>query len=254
MGLYINNKEHPRVFSQSNHLVEPNQVKFKRDYLSELIEQQVNATRNLQFSLNQIQYSQNDWNEHQSNQLRNLNGRIDELRDFQQHQQSVEHQVESRLENIENQNRTLNESILHEQHFHQDLFHQVNAINYSQKEIVNRIDVLDDEYKEIVTILKDYSAMNEALISRLETVAMTKEKLEEQIQANSEHNQQLVNQMTFIEEAQKDVLDRVDNNEGLIEKVMRQIDHLRSILFERTNDLEEKLEKVLQNSVTFFKK
>lgn len=83
---------------------------------------------------------------------------------------------------------------------------------------------------------------------------MTKEKLEERIQAHSEHNQQLVHQMTFIEEAQKDVLDRVDNNEGLIEKVMRQIDHLRSILFERTNDLEEKIEKVLQNSVTFFKK
>ncbi|MFL0506234.1 hypothetical protein ACH0B5_10825 [Ureibacillus sp. 179-F W5.1 NHS] len=254
MGLYINNKEHPRVFSQSNHLVEPNQVEFKRDYLSELIEQQVNATRNLQFSLNQIHYSQNDWNEHQTNQLRKLNGRLDELREFQHHQKTLDQQVDIRLENIENQHRTLNESILQEQHIHQDLFDQVNAINYSQKEIVSRIDVLNDEYKEIVTILKDYSAINEALITRLETVAMTKEKLEEQIQAHSEHNQQLVHQMTFIEEAQKDVLDRVDNNEGLIEKVMRQIDHLRSILFERTNDLEEKIEKVLQNSVTFFKK
>ncbi|QCR32646.1 hypothetical protein [Lysinibacillus sp. SGAir0095] len=253
MAIYIN-KEHPGVFCNTETVPEPNQVEFRRDYLSELIEQQLVENRKLQHSFVHMQLSQNDWNQHQSIQYKKLDKRINELKELQEHQEAMEHQVIDWLEKIEDQNNIMQQTINYDQRIHNDLLHQVNEINQSQKGIVSQIHHVEIEHKEIVKILEEFTSMNKVLISRVEQVMSANEKVEQHMEAQNTVNQQILDQITSVDETQKDVLSRVDDHEGLMEKILRQVDHLRSILFERTNFIEEKLEKVIQSSADYFQK
>ena len=49
-------------------------------------------------------------------------------------------------------------------------------------------------------------------------------------------------QLSIHEEHQVDVLKQLDKQEALTEKISRQLNHIRSIIFERTNYLATKLE------------
>ena len=242
------------MYCNTQPIQEPNQVEFRRDYLSELMEQQIVESQRLQQSFMNMQLSQNDWNLNQAVQYRNLDRRIYELTELQEYQEAMEHQVIDWLEKIEDQNNIIQKTINYDRHFHNDLLQQVNTISQSQKEMVSHILSVEDEQKQVVKILADYTSMNEAFFSRLEQVLSANEKIEGYMEEQSTLNHQMVDQMTSIEVAQKDVLSRVDNHEGLMEKILRQVDHLRSILFERTNFIEEKVEKVLQNSAAYFHK
>lgn len=91
-------------------------------------------------------------------------------------------------------------------------------------------------------------------MKRIEQVAFMNEQMKEKLDEQYQLNDQMVSQVSYIEESQKDVLNRVDCNEGLMEKIIRQIDHLRTILFERSNFIEEKIEKVYQNSSDYIEK
>ena len=73
----------------------------------------------------------------------------------------------------------------------------------------------------------------------------------------NEQNQfrQIINeQFNNLEDGQKELTIRVDNQEGLMEKILRQIDHVRTSLFERTSFLEEKMEKIYHASIASFQK
>lgn len=253
MAIYIN-KEHPGVFCNSERIPEPNQVEFRRDYLSELIEQQILDNRKLRHSFVHMQYSQNDWNQHQAMQNKQLNKRLNALKELQQQQEAMEHKVIDWLEKIEDQNSILQQTVNYDQRIQNDLAQQVNEMSQSQKIAVNQLNDIGAEHKEIVKLLADFTLMNEAFMSRLEQVVLANEKIETQVEGQSSFNEQLANYLASIEDSQKDVLSRVDNHEGLLEKVIRQIDHLRAIVFERSSYLEEKVEKALQSSAAYLQK
>lgn len=69
---------------------------------------------------------------------------------------------------------------------------------------------------------------------------------QEMIKQQSLDNLDLTEQLTEQKESQQEVLIRLDNQEALTEKALRQIGHLRSSLFERTNYLAEKIEDSYQ--------
>jgi predicted nucleic acid-binding Zn ribbon protein len=54
---------------------------------------------------------------------------------------------------------------------------------------------------------------------------------------------QLSEKISKQEEFQTGVLNRLDQQEALTEKIFRQLNHIRSILFERTNYLAEKIDE-----------
>ncbi|RKJ30791.1 hypothetical protein D7X33_41075, partial [Butyricicoccus sp. 1XD8-22] len=76
----------------------------------------------------------------------------------------------------------------------------------------------------------------------------------QKIDEQSEIYQQIANKIDNIEDTQKEVMNRVDGQEGITQKIIHQIDNIRFILFERTNYLEEKVEKIYQQAVEYFQK
>lgn len=66
--------------------------------------------------------------------------------------------------------------------------------------------------------------------------------LEDENIVSQEFREQIANRISQQENVQQVFVNRLDNQEGMTEKIDRQLDHLRNILYERTNSLTEKIE------------
>lgn len=72
-----------------------------------------------------------------------------------------------------------------------------------------------------------------------EKTASLAEKVEQQMTLQKEIAEKSLKQEAF----QDEVLQRLENQEALTEKILRKIDHFRSILYERTNFISERIGK-----------
>ncbi len=98
---------------------------------------------------------------------------------------------------------------------------------------------LDDKQQELHQMLVDEQAVDHEF--RMQVSESSKE-MACKMNVQLDHQQQLSEQILQQEDAQKVVIARLDNQEGVTDKIGRQLDHLRSILYERTNYLTEKIE------------
>ncbi|PFP25832.1 hypothetical protein COJ96_18925 [Bacillus sp. AFS073361] len=80
------------------------------------------------------------------------------------------------------------------------------------------------------------------LRNRLERSEAMNHQLVKQMNEQLEIQKEVSEKMTKQEEFQGGVLLRLDNQEALMDKISRQINHIRSILFERTNYLAAKID------------
>ncbi|MDQ1004033.1 putative nucleic acid-binding Zn ribbon protein [Neobacillus niacini] len=159
MGLYINNGKHPKVYKNKKKISEPNQKVVRRDYLSEVIDEQHQANVSLINAINEIKH------------------------------------------------RFLNQEVVQ----------------------ANNLDKIVNQLNEISTSNQKHTEYEELIIHLLKTQEELQKQLSEKI------NKQ--------EEFQTGVLTRLDKQEALTEKIFRQLNHIRSILFERTNYLAEKIDE-----------
>ncbi|MHA6259809.1 hypothetical protein ACXYMX_07795 [Sporosarcina sp. CAU 1771] len=96
----------------------------------------------------------------------------------------------------------------------------------------NRLDdLLENEHVENLTIR-----------NQVQDVSKLSQEIVEILNKNLVYQEELTKQISSQEEIQQDLLKRLDKQEGLTEKVLRQMDFIRSILYERTNFLAEKIE------------
>lgn len=101
-----------------------------------------------------------------------------------------------------------------------------------------------------------YSQQEESKVNQWNQIDMQLKDLRNRLEKNEEANQHLAMQMNEQLELQKSVaekiekqedlqgsvLKRLDNQDAILDKLARQVNHIRSILFERTNYLATKIE------------
>ena len=159
MGLYINNGKHPTVYKSKKKINEPNQKFVRRDFLSEVIDEQQQANVSLINAINEMKH------------------------------------------------QFLNQEV-------------VQANNW---------DKIANQLNEIRTSNQKHKQYEELIIDLLKTQEELQKQLSEKISKQ--------------EEFQTGVLIRLDQQEALTEKIPRQLNHIRSILFERTNYLAAKIDE-----------
>ncbi|MEH7491948.1 hypothetical protein [Neobacillus niacini] len=159
MGLYINNGKHPTVYKNKKKIPEPNQKLVRRDYLSEVIDEQHKANVSVINAINEMKH------------------------------------------------QFLNQEVIQANNWGK-IANQLNEISSSHQQ--------HTEYEELIIHLL---------------------KTQEELQ------KQLSEKISKQEEFQTGVLTRLDQQEALTEKISRQLNHIRSILFERTNYLAEKIDE-----------
>lgn len=227
--------------------MEPNQAEFRRDYLSELMEQQLLENRKLSNSFINMQLSQNDWNLHQKNQWKQVFKKLNDLQHSQGYQETLEHQAIDLLEKLEEQNTTLQQTVNYDQRFHTDLYEKVNQISQAHSATNGFLNQIQMQQNEASMTLSDLAVLNHVLSTNVEQLLTSHDRIETQLDEHLDLKQIIADTIDGLEETQKDVLDHVDQNEGILEKVLLQIDYLREILFERSNHLEEKIDQSLQS-------
>jgi hypothetical protein len=128
---------------------------------------------------------------------------------------------------------SLTEVIDEQQKANVSLIHALNEMKHQflNQEMVqaNHWDKVTDQLNELRTSNMKQNEYEELIIHLLKTQEELQKQLSEKIDKQ--------------EEFQLGVLNRLDKQEALTEKISRQLNHIRSILFERTNYLAEKIDE-----------
>lgn len=106
---------------------------------------------------------------------------------------------------------------------------KITSIKYNLKKLDDRSTEQKEVESGVIDSLERYKSKNGELIS----------KMDQQI----ELQQKMATEIAKQESLQHSVVNRLENQEALAEKMLRQMENLRSILYERTNYLAEKIEK-----------
>lgn len=214
MGLYIDNQKHPDVFKNHGQIKEPNQQSFRSSQLSEMFEEQQKMNEALQHSFNELKGMLEEQSKKQTGQWKYFGSRLQDLKRGNQQHKETEGQMLEWLEKLDDRSSKLQSILEDELTAKQGLEEHIHQFMNTNQEIVERLDHFDSANAQLEL------------------------KVDEQLNLQK----QIVQQMSEQEEKQGQVLARLENQEALTEKILRQIDHFRSILFERTSFLAEKID------------
>ena len=214
MGLFINHDHHPNVYKNQENVHATNQAFVKYNSLTGLLNEQQKANRELMRSLAELESRYEQQEIAQNGQWKLLKYQIKDLKVNHFHRVEFENQLVQRLETLDKKNSHLQEIVERENPVTKPILEEINSLNNSNREMADR--------------LKENEACNQGLSAQLN----------EQMNLQKE----ITEKLSIHEERQVDVLKRLDKQEALTEKISRQLNHIRSIIFERTNYLAMKLE------------
>ncbi|MBO0603081.1 hypothetical protein I2483_15540 [Sporosarcina sp. E16_3] len=214
MGLFINRNGHPDVFKNNVDILGMNQEHYKIDPLAEWMKEQSEATHSVGDQFNIMETLLKQQKNSQSNQLKSIHNRLNEIKKSDIRHEKFGIEVMESLKKVETKNEMLQRTLKHERIINQEFIEKVNEVSQTNEEIVNRMETLTSANEEIVV------------------------KMNEQLDYQKLLSEQILKQ----NDVQKDMISRLDNQEGMLGKIIRQLDYLRFVLFERTHFLSEKIE------------
>ena len=211
MGLYINSGKHPDILKNPVRVVETNQAYFKQDTLTDMLEVQQKTNELLQQSYIDLKEVVEKHAATQTSRWKYVQSKMNHQRQMNSQQKNLDHQVLEKLKSVEDRQGKLQGIIENQEPFTKDLMSMITLAN-----------------QEVLLKLTQAEEVN----------AQLQLKVDEQVDLQS----QLVQQLAKQEEIQMEMGNRLENQEAFMEKIIRQIDYFRSVLFERTNYLAEKID------------
>ncbi|MEC5423917.1 hypothetical protein QGM71_10490 [Virgibacillus sp. C22-A2] len=223
MGLFINRDSHRAIYKNDGILKEPNQGYFRKDHLSELLKEQQKVNDMLTNSLQGLKFLYEKQGHTHEERWEKVSKQLHGLRASNLEHEKIENHVIKQLKKVENDNQKLHlmmeEGIL------------------TEKDLLKRISQMSQTNQEVVTQLSAYASANEQLLLKME----------------EQHNlqKQMAEQIAKQDGVQEEVVTRLESQEAVTEKISRQIEYFRSVLFERTNHLVEKIEDGYKNTTSY---
>ncbi len=214
MGLFINNHDHPEVFKNRGKIIVHNQVISRRDDLSEFINEQQKANKILNQAFAELRIQSLKQEEVQTSQRNHFDHQLSDLRSRNLEHQEFEKQILEFFQKLNEKNINL-EAILEKEVL-------------VKHEIIDKVSQLSNHYLEIADKLKKNEKTNQQLSI----------KINEQLDLQKEVAEKMAKQEDF----QGGMLNRLDKQEALLDKLSHQLNHIRSIIFERTNYLAAKID------------
>ena len=148
---------------------------------------------------------------------------FEEILDYQSQHRQFEQEAIQTLEDLDRKHIELQKLLDNKQKVNEELVEQINLLSQSNSEIAERLDKFDADQEKLLA------------------------KMDEQIEKQDQFSYSLEEQKI----AQTELVDRIEQHEGLIEKMMRQIDFLRTVIFERSHFIAEKIDKSYQLTTTY---
>ncbi|WP_405096735.1 hypothetical protein [Oceanobacillus sp. FSL H7-0719] len=215
MGLYFNDKTHKNMYKNQGEIEGNNQRIYVKNHISEMIKEQEKINNSLKQTLLEIKTT-NDRHQHKNeSKWLHIEAQLMELQQFNADYKVIEERVIDYLSKLEKDNEKIHE--------------QLEEGKLSEQELQEELSKINSSYQIISNQLADAARENEQLSMKFDKHSNLQEELSEQLTVQVESNAEIEK--------------RLDNQEALTEIVIRQMDHFRSLLFERTNYLSEKIEE-----------
>ncbi len=218
----MNKSDHPDVYKNKKNVSTSNQEYVRRNFLNDLLNEQQKTNHVLNETISELKSQYKQHKKTQNTKWKSVNRKIHYLNKSNQQHTETDNKILQQLDTLDEKNTDLI-SLLAEA-----ILKQINHLTQSNKEISNRIEKTEAAKEQLFTGLTEQRVFQKEVVDRL---------------ANHEKIQKaVIEKLAHQEEFQTEVLRRLDSQEALTEKIFRQINHIRSILFERTNDLATKIE------------
>ncbi|MFA1819257.1 hypothetical protein ACDX78_03455 [Virgibacillus oceani] len=211
MGLYINHNNNEGIFGNKEDLSAPNQGFFMRNHVEEMIQAQQRVNVSMEKAIGNLSVYQKQQDGKQQAHWLEMQHYLQELVKVNRRQEQVEGRVMKQLQNLEEKNEKL-----------------TMAVNESGAYEKEKVDQMYASQQALLSQLKGYESEVKKLIGKIDEQAAMHQQLAEKVNGQ--------------ERSQEEVLGRLENQEALTAKMLRQFDHFRSALFERTTFLAEKIE------------
>ncbi|RTR28769.1 hypothetical protein EKG37_16245 [Robertmurraya yapensis] len=219
MGLYQDPKVKPKVF----HAIEnsPNQKEFKRSYLQDIFEGQATINKSLAKSVKQVRHFMKTTRESQNNQMEEV---INKLKQQEELDSQVLHFIQ--------QQEQITESLL-------------QRLEFLEKNNVAILEKIEADGFLTQAILKQ-QAVQDTILSKIADKLDENEAISNQLKKQDEVYDEFASKLNLQEVFHNTVMERLDQQEGLIKKINGEIDHLRSVIYERASHIVESLEANFQ--------
>ncbi|MGM8365820.1 hypothetical protein ACLIBG_10130 [Virgibacillus sp. W0181] len=106
-----------------------------------------------------------------------------------------------------------------------------------------RFAMLEEDQKKLEHLLQNERTLNKEVAAQIREIHQSNQDMLTMLTEQENMNNQLTEQLTKQADTQDAVATRLDKQEALLEKALRQIDQFRSVIYERSNYLAEKVEK-----------
>lgn len=215
VSIFINTNSHPNLF-KSNHSVEgSNQSYFKRDYLKELLAEQNQMNHNFQKSIENLQmlFQRQQFNE--ENRWKKVVQDMELMQESNKQFEEFEKKTREWLMMLERNSQELHRVARENSSLNQGVLQEIHQIQQSNEEIMRK--------------LMTFDTVNEQLSSKMAELSNTQQSMAEHV---ADQNGK-----------QEEVIDQLENQEALMEKSNRQLSNLRSILYERSGFIADKIEE-----------
>lgn len=222
VGLFFNRKNELNIY-KGEQVSERNQAIYRSDSITKAIEVQKKAYDEMNEKYSEMENQLKKQRRIQSDRWRTTSMRFDEIVDHQSQHHQFEQDAIDALERLDRQNIELQNVLNQKKKANEDLVSQINLLNQANSEIAERLDKFDADQ---VLLLQ---------------------KMDEQIEKQHQFSLSLEEQKT----TQLTMVDKLEQQEGLIDKMMRQMDFLKSVLFERSHFIAEKIDKSYQLTTTY---
>lgn len=207
MALFINTGEHPSVFGSEKDITSKNQSFYRKDHVSELIKEQEKVNGKLLRSLSELTTMHHKQVVRQDEKWQKTEYLFEELQTQQNLQRAFESHTRTSLKELYEQNEIL-QTMMEKERQQLSTLHEAN--------------------QDTASLLQKYEAFNEQMTNQMDHM----------LQLQTDAGQKIMEQ----EHQRHQLNDRLENQEALTEKALRQLDQLRAALFERTNHILEKVE------------
>lgn len=223
MGFFMNSKKHPDLFTkeppQTNH-----QSYWRVNFLSKLLNQQQITSNSVQATLKQIQQLQKKYHLQQTTRWTEVQRQyVDLQKKFRENEKSF---------------RSLMEHV-----------HDIQTKTATQGSLWD-----DMERKQIAFLqqLEQIEKRNELIFQRIDRYEKEHHGLLQRLHELENLQQETFSKIAGQTERQQEIVDQLDNHGALLDKIMRQVEYIREIIFERSHFLSTKVEQGWQYVMHFF--
>ncbi|TKC19341.1 hypothetical protein [Robertmurraya kyonggiensis] len=219
MGLYQDPKVKPKVFHSIKN--SSNQKEFRRSYLQDIFDGQATINKSLAKSVKQVRHFIKSTRESQNNQMTEVINKLKQKEEldsqvlhFIEQQEQITESLLQRLELLEKNNGALLEKM--------------------------KADGL------LTQAILEQQSVQDTILSKIADKLDENEAISEQLKKQDEVYDEFSNKLNLQEVFHNTVMERLDQQEGLIKKINGEIDHLRSVIYERASHIVESIENNFQ--------